>query len=966
MVKRHNDRTGAGGSAFAETTVNFDMAWIYRPQDHPGTDYGVDAHIEVTDEEGVETGRLVAAQVKAGQSYFREEVDAGFINRPSDRHAKYWRSYLLPVILILVNEKTRIAYWAYTNSIEATDGGGWKLLVPRQQILGATAKVPLSEIAVGAGTERTRAKSEECDRAEHLERRIAELEGAVAEYLAQLASAPETGPPEEAHPSIDALALTFPELIAWTDRADFLRASVPRESRATYVLAARQLFFRKTITEHDAAKAVTLLLLAREWTKAGSTFLYGVNLTLHMPRVETPSVIDLLATSALPPGMPLALRIILRSTHLATRRKHGRPVDALLDELDRLVFEATAEEGYAVTAAAFSEARAVRGHTPARALRYVRAAAALRPNAKGFGGAPFPASLDATWALMLELTASGVASEGDLDAWLAALDAIPAEARDAVLSDEMNCVALANRFWLDESARPVADRAWARVHRILERIECWAVEHSAALLFASARRGRIVVRGEYEDDLRGAVQLATDVPPFVQAHAHAMFLLNEIAASQFLYAEAPMEAFVAFRGALATRPGNSSVLQTTLLKAAQAAAASEEFAQATAWARDAVDEVRTDRYRASTDFVVARAELALAVWFGGERETALDLWDEAAEELFAMEESTPRWRGLVVRFNWVGGYLANTYRTGTPPTVDAEGKPYGEPKSGAFLIDLAGQATALTDKVRFGVLLGLAVIADRRARDERARRWIYAALDLTAERIPDWRRMTALLALPQLIRDGRFADAVSLGRDLGQGWEADSFLKGADGRIIAMSFSVVPSILAIAQKPAGVRVAAARMLCEAFREGADGDPTWAICARLVELAFLSTDDPAASHAAVREIREGEIAQRPESPLPMLCDLAASLIPGEPADTCLALHARAFSELQPRLSTFPTMYRLHVVPFFEDYWRSRVASEPQAFIDPARMDAAVRATNHLDIATRPRAVLTVVARELILS
>lgn len=966
MVKRHSDRTGTGGTAFVSMIVNLDMKWIYRPQDHPGTDYGVDAHIEVTDEEGVETGRQVAAQVKAGQSYFREEIDAGFINRPSDRHVKYWRSYALPVILILVDEKTRHAYWAYTDSIEATAGGGWKLLVPRHQVLGATAKTPLSEIAVGAGTERTRAKSEERERAEHLERRITELEGALSEYLAQLASAPETAPSNAAHPSIDVLALTFPELITWTDRADFLRAGVPPESRATYVLAAQQLFFRKTIAEHDAAKAVTLLLLAQDWTKAGSTFLYSVDLTRHMSRVETPSVIDLLTTSALPSGMPLDLRIILRSTHVAARRKHGRPIDALLDELDRLVAEATAAEGYAVTAAAFSEARTVGGRAPARALRYVRAAAALRPNATGFGGAPFPASLDATWALMLELTAGGVASEGDLDAWLEALDAVPAEARETVLRDEMNSVTLANRFWLDESARPVADRAWPPIHQILERIEKWSVERAAALLFASARRGGIVVRGEYEDDLRGAIQLATEVPAFVQAHAHAMFLLNEIAASQFLYAGAPMESFVAFRGALATRPGNSSVLPATLLKAAQAAAAAEEFAQGTAWARDAVEAVRTNRYRASTDMVVARAELALAEWFAGDREAALDMWDEVTEDLFAMEEDTPRWRGLVVRFHWVGGYLANTYRTGTPPTVDAEGRPYGEPRPGAFLMDLAGQATAFTDKVRFGVLLGLAAVSDQRARDERTRRWIYAALDLTAERIPEWRRMIALLALPHLIRDGRFTDAVELARAMGQGWEAESSLKGADGRIVAMSFSVVPAALAIAQKTVDERLPAAQMLRDAFREGTDGDPTWATCAQLVELAFLSTEDPAVRHAAIRDIRKGDTAQLQESPLPMLCDLTESLIPETPADTCLALHARAVPELQTRLSIFPTMYRLHVVPFFEDYWRSRAATDAQAFIDPKRVEAAVSATNQLEIAARPRAVLSAVARDLRLS
>jgi hypothetical protein len=966
LVKRRNDRTGTGGAAIVSVIVNLDMAWIYRPQDHPGTDYGVDAHIEVTDDEGVETGRLVAAQVRSGKHYFRDEVEAGFINRPSDRHVKYWRSYGLPVILILVDEKTRIAYWAYTKKIEATDQGGWKLLVPRHQVLGATAKISLSEIAVGAGTERTRAKSEESERAEYLERRTAELEGLITAYLAQLASKPGTAPPDGAQERIDVLALSFPELVTWTDRADFVRAGVPSESRATYALAAQQLFFRTTIAEHDAAKAVTLLLLAQDWIKAGSTFLYSVDLTRQMPHVETPSIIDLLATSALPEDMPLDLRIILRSVHVAARRKHGRSVDALLEELDRLIEQASPAEGYAVTAAAFAEARATGGRAPARPLQYVRAAAALRPNATGFGGTPFPVSLDATWALMLELTAAGVASEGDLDAWLSTLDMIPNEARDAVLADEMNSVTLANRFWLDESARPVADRAWARVNRTLERIEKWSTERSAALLFASARRSRIVIRGEYEDDLRSAIRLATDVPAFVHAHPHAMFLLNEIAASQFLYARAPVESLVAFRGALATRPVNSSVLPTTLLKAAQAAAAAEEFAQARAWASDAVDAVRANRYRASTDVVVARAELALITWFGGDREAALDLWDDVTEDLFAVEEDSTRWRGLVVRFQWAGGYLANTYRTGTPPTVDAEGRSYGEPRPGAFLIDLAGQATAFSDRAKFGVLLGLAAVSDQRARDARARRWVYAALEFASDRIPEWRRMTALLALPHLIRDERFAESTALGRDMAQGWEAESVLKGADGRIVAMSFSVVPSVLAVARRPVDERASAAQMLCDALRDGTDLDGTWATCAQIVELAFLSTDDPADRHGAIREIRKVDIAQLQESPLPMLCDLAASLLPETPADTCLALHARSVLELQPRLSIFVTMFRLHVVPFFEEYWRSRAISDPQAFLDPARLGAAVRATGHLEIAARLNAILSAVARDLRLS
>jgi hypothetical protein len=943
--------------------VNLDMNWIYRPQDYPGTDYGIDAHLEVTDDDGVETGRLIAAQVKTGQSYFREEVEAGFINRPADRHVRYWQEHPLPVILILVDEKTRVAFWARTENIEATEKGGWKLLVPRNQTLNKAAKPSLSEIAVGAGTERTRARHEEREQTERLRRRVEELEATVAAYLAQLTQLSAPGNSYTKPPPVDVLALTFADLITWAERVDFTRQTVASENRTAYVLAAEHLFFRESIAEHDAAKAVTLLLLAEEWAKAGATFLHSLNVLRRMPHVDSPSIVDFLAASSLPADIPLDLRIVIRSTHAAARRKHGRPADKLLAELDNLVSEATSAEGYAVTVAAFGEARASGNTVPERAIRYIRAAAVLRPHATGFGGAPFPASVDAMWPLMLELTAAGVSSEADLVAWLEALESVPAEARDAFLSDEMNVVTFANRFWLEESARTAVDRAWGRVHDMLVQIESWSVSRSAALFFAAARRARIVVRGEYEHDLRSAIQLAANVPPVIREHGHAMFLINEIAASQFLYADAHLESVVAFRGALATKPIDSSVLPTTLLKAAQAAAASNDFAQAAVWAQEGVGAARANYYKGSADVVIARAELALAIWFGGDREGALDLWDNIAEELFAIEEETPRWRGLVVRFHWAGGYLANTYRTGVAPTVDAEGQPYGEPRPGSFLINLADQANAFTERVRFGVLLVAAAVSDERGRDARARWWIYAALELATTHIPEWRVMIAFLALPHLLEDHRFSDAVRLGREMVSAWDKEQFMNGVDPAIVAISFTVIPAFLAVARCDAEVRRDAARALRNAIRDAAERDPTWEASGEIVELAFLSTREPAVRRAALTAIHSGDTAARAASPLPMLCDLAASIIPGLNIETALALHTRALAEILPRLSAYTTMHRLHVAPFFQYYWRARVSSVPCAFADQAALTAALEATADVPIVDAPRAVLLAVARSL---
>ncbi|MCM2317043.1 MAG: DUF4365 domain-containing protein, partial [Thermoanaerobaculia bacterium] len=555
-MSRDSDRVGGGATAIVDAIVNLDMRWIYRPQDKPGTDYGVDAHFEVTDEDGVETGRQLAAQVKGGPSYFRETTDDGFINRPSDRHVRYWRSYALPVILVLVDTDTRVAYWASTDHVQRSSKGGWKLIVPRSQTLGPQAIGVLSEVAVGGGTARTQARMEDRRATAELRRRVDELEVVVANYITQLATLQSAGVAvEKVHP--DVLRLSFVDLITWGNQIEFETGALDVQTRSAYVAAAERLFFRESIEEHDAAKAIALLLLAEEWPKAGSVFLYAIELARMLAKIDKPSIVDLFAETELPRQIPLDLRIVVRTMQIAARRKHGRDVDALLAELDALTSVATPLEGFAVTAAAFWESRATGRSAPARAIRYLRAAARLRPDATGVGGGPFPSELDRTWPLMIDLNASGLSSRADLDAWLAALDEVPAAARDAFLRDELDVVTLANRFWLAESQKAPGERSWRHVHNFLEAIEQWSLGHGAGLFFAAARRGRVVVKGEYEHELAQSIRLATEVPALVREDRHAMFLLNEIAASQFLYTEHYLEAVIAFRGALAVRPSES-------------------------------------------------------------------------------------------------------------------------------------------------------------------------------------------------------------------------------------------------------------------------------------------------------------------------------------------------------------------------------------------------------------------------
>lgn len=65
------------------------MGLIFREK--PTHDYGIDAEIEII-EDGIATGRLIAAQIKCGDSFFSELKDDKIIFRFSSRHYDYWTS----------------------------------------------------------------------------------------------------------------------------------------------------------------------------------------------------------------------------------------------------------------------------------------------------------------------------------------------------------------------------------------------------------------------------------------------------------------------------------------------------------------------------------------------------------------------------------------------------------------------------------------------------------------------------------------------------------------------------------------------------------------------------------------------------------------------------------------------------------------------------------------------------------
>lgn len=143
--------TAALGEAAAKTEFSR-WGWAFREQ--PVPDFGIDAHAEPF-KDGEPSGKLIALQIKAGPSYFKEQVAEGWVYRPdndkADRHLRYWLRHSLPVILLMHRPDSGVTYWARItqDTVEYTDAS-WKVLVPFRQVLGLQARPVFEELAEAA------------------------------------------------------------------------------------------------------------------------------------------------------------------------------------------------------------------------------------------------------------------------------------------------------------------------------------------------------------------------------------------------------------------------------------------------------------------------------------------------------------------------------------------------------------------------------------------------------------------------------------------------------------------------------------------------------------------------------------------------------------------------------------------------------------------------------------------------
>jgi len=126
------------------------LKWIFREQ--PIVDMGIDAHVESV-ENGTPTGKLLALQIKSGDSHLRDAGDS-YTYYGDVTHLEYWLGHALPVILVVHLPSSSETLWTAVNegTVERTKKA-WKVSISKNQTLSENSREELRAILDGTPRE---------------------------------------------------------------------------------------------------------------------------------------------------------------------------------------------------------------------------------------------------------------------------------------------------------------------------------------------------------------------------------------------------------------------------------------------------------------------------------------------------------------------------------------------------------------------------------------------------------------------------------------------------------------------------------------------------------------------------------------------------------------------------------------------------------------------------------------------
>lgn len=708
----------------------------------------------------------------------------------------------------------------------------------------------------------------------------------------------------------------------------------------------------------DIMKAVSHFCSAKQFNKAGQILVIAFNsIRNENNKVHDYGLTELWYGIPLPVEMELDTRLFLRATQIAACEKLGKNTETLLNDLDRLMEEATNQETFGVISVALLCGMLRAGIDPNRANGYLLKA--LKLGAEKIINEELPIPLSS----MIWISLIGINTQDHLHNWMSTIEQLTPEQREeafnSIIADE-GCMMVSNTLWLKEVRKPAPEQNWGSIAEVINELSVRAKAIGLELLWACSIRAQIIVYGEYIKDLDRALKLATESLPLASADPKVQFVIKESVGLQLAYANKPEDAIKWLLDALQYDTDSYILERIQVLLYLSKLVGPDDCIQSIVYTELAV-ELANNEVVPEITFVKVLGEHALSLWLKDGIHKAFQPWAKAAKRLINCKEDSNDWKSLFVVFGHVSGYLTSFACQGRPPQTIGNGEEYAAPQRGIFLNFSAEAANVYNDNRDWMVATHISKYAEAIGEYEQVPRWALRALEMSHGYDSEKTLLISagLEALPHLIIENRFQEVIDLSLDIGATFQAleletksgnqpreqldiDSILgpKPNDNWINAESnalyFSLIPIFLRLATlkalEPERCKNLAKTVidLLHQVAIKAVNSSFWTEAANCVESVFIY-------EAGWKEILDkgNKYDSDLELGLKSLCYLGASLL--AIPEYAVKLQISVFPLLYDKLSSLKSLYRLIVIPFVSTFWSQKLKATRFRFQAPAMVE-----------------------------
>lgn len=750
-------------------------------------------------------------------------------------------------------------------------------------------------------------------------------------------------------------------------------------------LSLAELIVREPMSIYQAQQAIMHFCHARAFDRAGSLFLFLLDQARTLVAGKDIGLLDAMwADSPLPDGMDLNIRLLARGLQLAVLPKYNRPIDYILDDLDRLMAAATEAHRHAITRVAVLAAVYLAERDPDRTLEYI--GRALSPSTAQQAGdedmfdGKGQRLDDVLWFLVPQLV-----TVPRLNAWLSILEQLPAERRQRLLTGEdalLGCIVVADRLRLAEAVKPEVQRQWESVVAAVDELRIRARAMGSGVLEAAAIRTLLAVHGEHLRQLDNAVSTATEAITRLKGDPFAIFMIAGMLGRQYALMSRYDEARPMLEAALVQPASIATHERMLTLLAANESFGAVDPNQSIRYAQEAVEIARADERMPVIEATRAGAELATSIFLASpNREGAIAVfatWSEAAERLFEGCDDSDEFKDLFVIFAHHTSFLTHFVLHGQPPSHIASGAEFAPPIRGVFIRTHPERAAYYRPSHPQSVMWMLSQYASASGNDQAARRWLGRAsskVDITR-----LSRVEAAIAhdmIPDLVSAGEYAEAIDAAlrychaqHILPPTEDQDQFESSVDATTswgdleaidreaierFAAHLAVLPAVcrvgsLFLADNEHGI--AESKLLASACRQvsimAADSD-LWTAIAQTLEQVFRD-------RASVKELMALRAANADNSRrvVAIIAYLGASLhgTPDVAFDLQMAVMEILFGWFPPT----STIHHRLLLPFIEHFWVTRFAQRRFSFRNLSMVEEELNQARHSSPQHRLKAIL----------